>query len=81
MYRRILKTEKWAWYIQDVIMPLSAASAIAFLASLIFPANFERLLGVGLIALTSVVSLVGAALSAPLARRKTLAFVIKHKPF
>ena len=81
MYLRILKTEKWAWYIQDVIMPLSAASAVAFLASLIFPANFERLLGVGLIALTSVVSLVGAALSAPLVRRKTLVFVMKYKPF
>jgi len=81
MYLRILKTEKWAWYIQDVIMPLSAASAVAFLTSLIFPANFERLLGVGLITLTSVVSLIGAALLAPLVRRKTVIFVMKYKPF
>ena len=81
MYRRILKTEKWAWYIRDVLIPLLAASAIAFLASLIFPANFERLLGVGLITLTSVVSLVGAALLAPLVRRKTVIFVMKYKPF
>jgi O-antigen/teichoic acid export membrane protein len=81
MYRRILKTEKWAWYIQDVIIPLSAASAIAFLASLIFPANFERLLGVGLITLTSVVTLAGGALVAPLVRRQTLNLVTKYKPF
>jgi len=78
MYQRILKTEKWAWYVRDVLIPLSAASAIAFLASLIFPVNFERLWGVGLIALTSVVSLVGAALSAPLVRRQTLIFIIKY---
>jgi len=71
MYRRILTTEKWAWYIRDVLIPLLAASTIAFFASLIFPANFERLWGVGLIALTSVVSLVGATLSAPLIRRQT----------
>jgi hypothetical protein len=81
MYRRILKTEKLAWYIQDVIIPLSAVSAIAFLARLIFPANFERLLGVGLITLTSVVSLVGGALVAPLVRKQTLILVTKYKPF
>ena len=81
MYQRILKTEKWAWYIRDVLIPLLAASAIAFLASLMFPVNFEKLSGVGLIALTSVVSLVGAALSAPLVRRQTLVFVMKYEPF
>ena len=81
MYRRILKTEKWEWYIRDVLIPLSATSTIAFLTSLMFPVNLERLWGIGLIALTSVVSLVGAALSAPLVRRKTQVFVMKYKPF
>ena len=81
MYRRILKTEKWAWYIRDVLIPLLTASAISFHASLIFPVNLERLWGVGLIVLISIVTLASSALSAPLVRRNTLVFVMKYKPF
>jgi O-antigen/teichoic acid export membrane protein len=80
MYRRILKTEKWAWYIQDVLIPLFAASAIACVASLIFSSHVERVLLVPFIALTSVMSLGGAALAAPLVRRQTFVFVRKFRP-
>ena len=75
MYRRILKTEKWAWYIRDVLIPLLAASAIAFLGSFIFPVTVERRWGAGLITLISAISIGAAALAAPLIRVKSFGYL------
>ena len=63
MYQRILKTEKWAWYLQDILIPLSVASAITFLAALIFPSHTEGVLSGTLLTLTSAMSIGGAHLS------------------
>jgi O-antigen/teichoic acid export membrane protein len=77
MYRRILTSEKWTWYFRDVLIPILAASAIAFLASLIFPVNFERRWGFGLITLISAMSIAAGALAAPLIRIKSIGYLYR----
>jgi O-antigen/teichoic acid export membrane protein len=75
MYRRILKTEKWVWYIRDILTPVSAAGAVTLLASLVYSSAYAGLWGVGLIALIFAVSLGAAVTVAPLVRRQVLVFV------
>jgi O-antigen/teichoic acid export membrane protein len=81
MYRKVLRTEKWGWYLRDVAIPLAAASTVALTASYIFSGNYERLWGVVSIILSAVISLGAAALAAPLVRRQALLFVNNAKPF
>lgn len=80
MYRRILRAEKWGWYLRDVAIPLSAASAVALLASHIFSGDYERMWGGASIILSAGISIGTATLAAPLVRRQTLAFVRGSKP-
>jgi len=37
MYRRILRSEKWRWYFQDLLLPLAASLSVALLLKLIWP--------------------------------------------
>ena len=68
MYRRILTTEKWRWYLQDVAFPLTAATVIALICRLIMPAHLEKLGELGLLLISSGSILIAAALAAPLVR-------------
>lgn len=43
MHVRLLKREKWAWYRDDVLLPLAGAAGVAFLASMLQPAFGSRL--------------------------------------
>ena len=64
MYRRILRAEKWRWYIHDLLSPLGAGSIAALLLKLSWPvANtpIDQLLLLSLATLlTSVVAMVAA---------------------
>jgi O-antigen/teichoic acid export membrane protein len=65
MYRRILKTEKWAWYIQDVIIPASPAVATAMVVKMVFPEQICGLCGVGALGATAILVFVSSALTLP----------------
>lgn len=41
MYRRILITEKWRWYIQDIFYPLSAAVTVAVIFAWFMPVHLS----------------------------------------
>jgi O-antigen/teichoic acid export membrane protein len=70
MHRRLLPTEKWRWYRQDVAVPLVAAAGTAWLCRWALPDNPGRLGELGVILLSSGCVLIAAALAAPLVRQQ-----------
>lgn len=64
MYRRILRAEKWRWYLQDLLAPIGAASFGAFLLKLNWPVANTPISLLSQLALAFLVALVPAALAA-----------------
>ena len=69
-HRRLLPTEKWRWYNQDVFIPLVAATVAAGLCSWAMPVNLGRLAEFGVLFISSGCVLMVAVLAAPLVRRQ-----------
>jgi O-antigen/teichoic acid export membrane protein len=83
LHRRLLRTEKWRWYFQDVGVPLAAATAAAWLCRWAMPANLGRIGEVAVLAISSGFVLISAALMAPavrdqLAQRIPARFKVKN---
>ena len=82
MFRKILQTEKWHWYKNDLVKPLSAAAITAMLVDKLVPAGqfsvFAQLLIFGA---TGGVVLISAGIAAPLVRRRMLALITQLKLF
>lgn len=77
MFRRILTTEKWAWYYTDVLIPLTAAIAAALLCRWVFPVQFERIVELLVVFGCSLTVLTTASMSAPLIRRQLVGYVLR----
>jgi len=69
MHRRLLPTEKWRWYREDVAGPLVAATATASLCRWVLPEDMGKLGEFGVLLLSSGCALVAAILMAPMVRR------------
>jgi hypothetical protein len=41
MFRKLLVTEKWTWFLNDVFIPVIVATVVAFLFSFIMPSNLS----------------------------------------
>jgi len=76
MHRRLLPTEKWRWYREDVAIPLVAATATAWLCRWVLPEDMGRLGEFGVLLLSSACVLTAAALTAPIVRRE----LARHVP-
>ena len=76
MYRRILMTEKWIWYRQDVFFPLFAASVAALLCRWVMPENIGRLSELVVILTSSSIVLLVTSLSAPLVRIQVINYLL-----
>jgi O-antigen/teichoic acid export membrane protein len=72
MHRRLLQTEKWRWYRQDVATPLVAATATAVLLRRLLPANLGRTGEIFELAGVCASVLAAAALAAPIIRRQVV---------
>jgi O-antigen/teichoic acid export membrane protein len=68
IHQRLLPTEKWRWYREDVAIPLAAATATAWLCRWVMPEGLGRLGAFGVLLLSSGGVLLAAALAAPLVR-------------
>jgi hypothetical protein len=64
MYRRILKNEKWCWYVQDLIVPLGSAAVAAAVVALLCPNPDEPLAQLSQLAVAAISTLSAALLSA-----------------
>lgn len=63
MYLRILKKEKWRWYVDDVLRPLAAAYLVVGLSAWLTPRQSSPLAQVSVLAITFVLALLTAALA------------------
>lgn len=68
MYRRILRTEKWAWYFADVITPMTGVAAVAWLCHRFMPVGLGKVGELGVLIASSGCVLIAAAVAAPLVR-------------
>ncbi len=68
MHRRLLHTEKWRWYGQDLALPLIAATTVALLCRYVMPTGISRLLEFGMLLLAAGCAVLTAALVCPLLR-------------
>jgi O-antigen/teichoic acid export membrane protein len=70
MHRRLLPTEKWRWYRQDVVIPLVAAMATAWLCRWVMPEDMGKLGEFGVLLLSSGCVLIASAMTAPMVRHE-----------
>ena len=78
MYRRILKSEKWCWYWQDVLQPLIPVSVILLLLHTLLPVPETIIAQAGTLTLISVLSLTIAGLSAKHIRQQVRDAIVGH---
>lgn len=75
MHRRLLKTEKWRWYGQDIALPLASAGvvvlALRWLVALVGPVS-GKVTEIAVLFGISGAALIAAALGAPLLRAQGL---------
>ena len=70
MHRRLLPTEKWVWYREDIFLPLAAAGIVGLICRFFFPAELGRTAAVGFLVASSVLVLAAAAAAAPSLRNR-----------
>jgi O-antigen/teichoic acid export membrane protein len=68
MHRRLLPSDKWRWYFQDVALPLAAATATTFLCRWAMPRDLGKLGEFSVLLIGSACILLSSALVAPLVR-------------
>ncbi len=72
MYRKILTTEKWRWYGQDVLQPLLAAGAVATVLAWAMPTHLASAYQLAWLLMASTLTLLGSAFAATNVRRGLL---------
>ena len=75
MYRRILTLEKWKWYFNDILIPLSATITVALLCSWVLSGPFDRPGELIVLVGSSIVTLVTAAFFATMVRLRALQYL------
>jgi O-antigen/teichoic acid export membrane protein len=80
MHRRLLPTEKWRWYVQDIAIPLAAATAIAWLCRWAAPSGLGEFGEFGVLLISSGCVLAATILAAPMVRDQAFEFA-KNKLF
>jgi O-antigen/teichoic acid export membrane protein len=68
MHRRLLRTDKWTWYCQDVALPLAVATATALLCRWVMPRDLGKLGEFTVLLMTASCVLLSSALAAPMVR-------------
>jgi O-antigen/teichoic acid export membrane protein len=84
MHLRVLPSEKWRWYGQDVITPASAALATALACRYCMPSRASTMIEILVLMLTSACVVIAAALVSPLVRAPLAAHILaaaKHVRF
>jgi len=75
MHRRLLRGELRAWYVQDILPPTLAATAVCFLSRLAHPDVERTLPGLAWLALVSACALASAAAASGGTRRMLVGYI------
>jgi O-antigen/teichoic acid export membrane protein len=78
MYRKILRTEKWRWYLRDVLAPLSGALIAVLSVNLLWPFEPSSLSDFSLLALSGVASAFAAFFAAVDVRKLGIETIKSH---
>ena len=70
MHRRLLPTEKWLWYSEDIAIPLAVAIAAALSCRWLVPDDLGRVSELGALLVSAGCVLILAAVAAPLVRNQ-----------
>lgn len=70
MHRRLLRTEKWRWYLVDVGTPFVVSSFVLGSARLLLPTDLSAYVTAGFVLLAAATALGGSALAVPLGREQ-----------
>lgn len=73
MYRKILTTEKWQWYLEDVLKPLLAAVVFSSFMAWTMPENLPDIYKLFWLLVASILTLLGSASAATWVRSGLLA--------
>ncbi len=77
-HRMLLASQRWKWYMTDVLVPTAASLSIMLLAKQFQPSDYsQRLQWLVFLIFTGLASLVLSAASTPLIRQSVLAFLKK----
>jgi O-antigen/teichoic acid export membrane protein len=79
MHRRLLRSERWTWYLKDIGVPLSAAFLATGMSSLILPTREGRVELILTLTATLLVSLGVSAAAAPETRRIGARWVVRAR--
>ena len=63
MHKRLLKTEKWRWYCEDIIFPLAVSLAIAGAFRLFVPSSSNAIIVFIYLVIISGITMIATALS------------------
>lgn len=81
MYRRILRAEKWRWYVQDVLQPLFSALFVVAAMKWLLPAPGSVITQLSTLALASVLTLSAAGFAAKQVRRQARSVIAPFLTF
>ncbi len=68
MHRRLLKEEKWIWYLHDIFFPFISAVGIVAVSWVVHPLALNKIAEAVWLVATGVVALAASTMSAPLLR-------------
>ena len=77
MYRRILRAEKWGWYLTDTLVPITVAATTMLLFCLAMPVDLGKLGELSILLVGSGCVLIVAAMAAPLVRAQLTRFALQ----
>lgn len=78
MHRRLLRTEMKAWYIQDTLSPIFAATIAALALDWLLPPLSRSAVGVALLGLASIITLAASASASKMVRERAHIWLSKR---
>jgi O-antigen/teichoic acid export membrane protein len=79
MHRRLLKEEKWRWYLQDVLIPIAASIIVAASGKLFIHASMSQFALLIYLSTISLLTLAITAIVTPVTRRWLFVYLFKIK--
>ncbi|MDX8392427.1 MAG: oligosaccharide flippase family protein [Mariprofundaceae bacterium] len=79
MHHRLLPSEKWRWYFQDICLPFSAALLVAVVGRMLIVDTTASVWMFVSVLLILILSFFAAVMSAPLAREKVFATIKQRR--
>ena len=75
MHRRLLKEEKWHWYLHDILFPFISALGIVMTSWMAHPVSLSKMSEVVWLVVTGIAAVGASAMAAPLLRVRVITWI------